>query len=771
MYARVIIDISHQEVNQLYDYIIPTAYEAFLVRGMRVVVPFNYLTRMGYVVEIVEKSDLATKEILDVLDVIPSINEELFMLFDQLKENGQALDSDLFQTLLPDVLKLSYHQEVTLLKPESIDPFFKSLFNKKMKWKLKKKDQIYQYQLSHLRKENIISIDRIYQEKATIKMESVFTFNSDHLYSKIDLYPLILEAFLVKESYTKKELIDLGASESQLKTLLKHEVIKIDQKEVIREIKHYFDEEEKKITLTDEQLHAISLVEHHFNQHQIFLLKGITGSGKTEVYLNLIQKVINKNKQVLLLVPEITLIGPMAKRLKSIFEHVFIYHSGLSSGEKYDQYRQIERYKDSIVLGTRSACFLPLEHLGLIIMDEEHDDAYEQLDHVIYHAKDILRSRANYHQIPLILGSATPSIESMYLANKKDIILLELTKRPNDLKLPEIHFVDMKLELKEKNTSVFSRLLIEKINDRLQKKEQIMILYNRKGYAPFVLCRQCGDVPKCPHCDVSLTYYKDSETLKCHYCGFEKPFQKTCEVCSSDTVKEMGIGIEYVESMLKREVPLAKVIRLDKNVTTTKGSHEKIWNAFENEDYDILLGTQMISKGLDFPKVTLVGVIMADLALKVPSFNADEKAYMLLSQVTGRSGRFYPGEAIIQGYDIKHFAIQSVNQSYDQFYKEALNRRMLKEYPPFKKVSQILIKGEGLLKTYQRAFLLKKKLLELDIDVIGPSQAIIKKIKDQFRFTITLKYQNINLGKVFQIINELSHDDIKINYYPILDIV
>jgi primosomal protein N' (replication factor Y) len=331
--------------------------------------------------------------------------------------------------------------------------------------------------------------------------------------------------------------------------------------------------------------------------------------------------------------------------------------------------------------------------------------------------------------------------------------------------------IDMKEELKAKNTSIFSRKLQELIQDRLEKKEQTMLLYNRKGFAPFVLCRQCGDVPKCPHCDISLTYYKDKEILKCHYCGYEKPFTKTCDICGSETVKEIGIGIEYVEQALKRLVPNAKILRLDHNVTRTKGSHEKIWHEFQSEKADILLGTQMIAKGLDFPKVTLVGVLMADLSLKIPSFNASEKTYMLLSQVSGRSGRFLPGEAVIQGYHLDHYAISSLLKDYETFYKEALYHRKLSSYEPFMHTAQILFQGESFLKTYQMAFSIKKKLKLLSVDVLGPSQAIIKKIKDRYRFTVTLKYNNLDLSQVFSIIEQNINQDIDIKFYPILDIV
>ncbi|MBE0700927.1 MAG: primosomal protein N', partial [Acholeplasmataceae bacterium] len=512
--------------------------------------------------------------------------------------------------------------------------------------------------------------------------------------------------------------------------------------------------------------------QNHQNQqnHQAtFLLKGITGSGKTEVYLEVIKNVLKNKKRVLFLVPEITLIGPMAQQLKSKFDDIAIYHSALSKGERYDQYQHILKKTSNIILGTRSAVFLPIEDLGLIIVDEEHDKSYIQQEGVIYDARDVAKKRSAYHRIPLILGSATPSIETMYASEMKQIQRLELTKRPLEVAMPTITYVDMKNELMQKNTSIFSRTLLEKMRDRLAKKEQIMLLFNRKGYAPFVLCRQCGDVPTCPHCSISLTFYKDQNKLRCHYCGHEEVFSKTCSSCQNETVKEVGVGIEYVEQSLKRNLPEAKVLRMDANATRTKQSHEIIWNDFRNEEADILLGTQMIAKGLDFPKVTLVGVLMADLSLRVPSYRASEETFMLLTQVTGRSGRMQPGEAVIQGYDLDHYAIQGVQKGYDVFYEEALQYRKLAKYAPFYQVSQVLFEGTGYLKTYQVAFNLRKALTISGVEVLGPTPALIRKIKDHHRFTITLKYQQLDTKMLFDAMKSLENENIKIKYLPNFD--
>lgn len=771
MFAKVIVDIKHEEVNQFYDYIIPDQMSAFLLRGMRVIVPFGPQKRLGFVTEIMHESQDATKEILEILDVVPTIDEELFLMVDMLLKDAPNLMTSVYQSIIPNELLVSYQKEVHVSHKEFMPAHLLSFVNKQGVWQLKKKDVIYSNELNSLRKKGIIEIRTVIKQKMQEKTENAYRLNSNHQYPRISKYPLINELFQKKPMYTRKELIDLIGSLSILNTLEKNEVIIREKAVTTREILHHFEIKDKVVNFTETQSQVYQSIQKMLNTSQSILLKGITGSGKTEIYLKLIDDVITQGKKVLYLVPEITLVAPTAQRLKSRFDDVAIYHSGLSKGERYDQYQQVLSQQAKIILGTRSACFLPIDQLGLIIMDESHDIAYEQTEGVIYETKDILKLRSQYHQAPLVLGSATPSVEDMYEAINGQIALLELNERPLELKLPKLHYVDMKKELQEKNLSIFSRLLLEKMKDRLEKKEQIMLLFNRKGYAPFVLCRHCGDVPKCPSCDVSLVYYKDQETLKCHYCGFEKPFSPTCEVCNEQKVKEIGVGIEYVEHALKKELPEARILRMDQNTTKTKQSHEILWQAFKNEDADVLIGTQMIAKGLDFPKVTLVGVLMADLLLKVPSYRSSEQTYNLLSQITGRSGRFLPGEAIIQAYDLSHYAIQSVSKNYEAFYKQAIHDRKLLQYLPFKHTSQILIEGLNFLKTYQQAFLIKKALSQRNIQTLGPSQPMIKRIKNLHRFTLTIKYETIDYKQLFELIENFKTEAFHIKYYKRLDLI
>ncbi len=768
MIAQVVIDIQHEKVNQVYDYLVPQPFEDFLSRGMRVIVPFGSMHRMGIVVDIMDQSQTATKSLLEVLDSTPTIDEELFEMIDVIKNQGYELLSSLYLTVIPDVLLVSYQKVVKIIQKHLMPDDLLTHFSKKGIWHLKVKDQVYYPRLRLLKNQGILSLETMIREKKTEKKENFYHFQPHHHYAKIEKYQQ-LEQYGDESPKTKKDLNDLGLTDSMIQTLVKHGVFNMQKIEVNRDIKHVFSKENKTVILSEEQQHAVDSIVSAFDQPEIFLLKGITGSGKTEVYLHVLDEILAKQKRALILVPEIQQIPQMAMRLTSRFSNVAIYHSGLSKGERYDQWKNIISGKSSIILGTRSAIFLPIERLGMIIVDEEHDDAYQSFEGVLYDAKDLALWKAHYHQIPLIMGSATPSITTMYHAKQGTYHLLELTKRPFDLPLPTLTFVDMREELKAKHFSIFSRTLLSKINDRLHRGEQTILLLNRKGYAPFVMCRACGHVPTCPHCEVSLAFYKDKKILKCPYCGHEESFDATCTVCHEPKIKEVGIGIDYVQEQLHQQIPDARILRMDKNATRTKHAHEMIWHDFKEEQADILIGTQMVSKGLDFPKVTLVGILMSDLLLKVPSFQASEKAYTLLMQMTGRSGRSLVGEAVIQGYDLNHFVMKALDKGYDAFYEEALYQRKMMQYPPFIHTAQLLFEGPRILQTYQTAFMIKKALQQQGYDVIGPSQAFIKKVKDHYRFTLTIKHAKGDYRAVFDTISAQKSDAMTIKFSPKLD--
>lgn len=772
MYARVIVDIKNSEVNRHFDYIVGDAFSNRLKKGMRVVIPFHRQVRLGYVTDILSHSDQASKQIIDVLDDIPTIDRETFMMIDHIYQQTHDIYASIFETVVPNQIQLKYKKEIHLIDPTVIDDDFLSCFNTKGILRLAKSNHQYDYKIRKYQKLQAIEVKQIFEQKAGIKAVKTYTYNPMHQYARVQKYQMFFDSLDLEKSYDKQALLDAGFSVSNLNTLEKHQVFITSKKRVIRDVKHVFTLKDKQVVLTPEQDHAYHHIKSSYDCYQPFLLKGITGSGKTEVYLKVLEDILNQQKQLLFLVPEITLIAPMAKRLKSRFRDVVIYHSGLSAGERLDAYHQAKTHQASIVLGTRSSVFLPFNELGAIIIDESHDASYTQTDHVIYDAIDIAMLRAKYHQIPLVLGSATPKVSRFHQAMASQYKLLELKHRPHGLKEPQIKLIDMRKELENGNTSMFSQSLKAAIEDRLNKKEQIMILFNRKGFSPFVMCRTCGHVPTCPTCGIALTYYNKEHTLKCHYCGHEEPFKKTCDACGSTSIKEVGAGIELVESMLKRTFPSARVLRMDANATKQKGSHEVIWHTFNEAKADILLGTQMIAKGLDFPKVTLVGVLMADMLLRIPSYQASEQAYNLLTQVAGRSGRFSPGDVYIQGYQLDHYAIAATRDTYEDFYEKAIYDRKISAYEPFGSVSQILCEGTRYLKTYQEAFKLKKAIEKAlpSYTVLGPVPAYIKKNHDRYRFIMTLKYKKLN-QHIFVLINEFKSDEVRFKFYPNLEIM
>ncbi|MFP4177700.1 MAG: primosomal protein N' [Acholeplasmataceae bacterium] len=770
MFASVIIDIAHRDLDRHYDYIVPKELESFLTRGMRVIVPFGSQERLGYVIGIKETSENATKRILSSLDVVPSIDDEMFEIIEGIRAETPVSYGAALMAVLPPELKLSYEKQVRLLDRTRIDPDLLPMFDHRDTWKLNKKDRTYANRLRRLKNQGVIRIETVLKERGKKKYETYYRLEQDHHYSRIERYRSITDRFENRDLVARKDLVAAGISKSSLATLVKNGVLSEHKKEVIRAIAPDLPKNEKKIELTREQSVAVKAIEEAFYSSKTLLLKGITGSGKTEVYIEAIRRAIEKGGRALVLVPEIALIAPMARRLMARFERVAIYHSGLASGERYDQYRLIAEHEADVILGTRSAVFVPIDDLCLIVIDEEHDESYVQVEGVRYDARGVAERRSAYHKAPLVLGSATPRIETMYAAEKGSIAKLTLQERPTGMPLPRIRLVDMKEEMQQGNPSIFSRELIEAIEGRIAKGEQTILLFNRKGYAPYVLCRQCGHVPECPHCQVSLTYYRDKGVLKCRYCGHEEDFTPICPVCHSEAVREVGYGIEYVEEALERTLA-ARIIRMDAHVTRTKGSYERIFRSFENREADILLGTQMVSLGLDFSKVTLVGILMADMSLKVPSFRASERAYMLFAQMTGRSGRMYPGEAIIQGYDLDHYAVKSLFKDYETFYEKALYERKIADYPPFRNISHILFEGTSYLRTYQEAFSFKKMLLSDRIDILGPALAPIKRIRDRFRFTLSLKYETLDKRELFRMIKKRESAELTIRYEPNFDIV
>jgi primosomal protein N' (replication factor Y) len=474
---------------------------------------------------------------------------------------------------------------------------------------------------------------------------------------------------------------------------------------------------------------------------------GVTGSGKTEVYLQSIEEVLNNGKEAIVLVPEISLTPQMVHRFKGRFgSKVAVLHSGLSTGEKYDEWRKIQRKEVQLVVGARSAIFAPFENLGMIIIDEEHESSYKQEENPRYHARDVAIYRAKLHKCPVVLGSATPTLES-FARSKKDVYkLLTLKERVNKRSMPHVDIIDMREELRSGNRSMFSTTLIEKLTERLEKREQSVLFLNRRGYSSFVMCRDCGFVIQCPHCDISLTYHRHGQQLKCHYCGHEEQMPNVCPECQSEHIRFFGTGTQKVEEELVKVLPHARIIRMDVDTTGRKGAHEKLLTRFGNKEADILLGTQMIAKGLDFPDVTLVGVLTADTMLHLPDFRASEKTFQLLTQVSGRAGRHeLPGEVIIQTYTPEHYSIQLASQyDYDSFYNHEMQLRKNHAYPPYYYLALLTVSHPEITKVVsvtEKIVQFLRRNVENETKILGPVASPIPRIKDRYRYQCMVKYK------------------------------
>ena len=548
-----------------------------------------------------------------------------------------------------------------------------------------------------------------------------------------------------------KEMKELGFSTALLNEAAKNGWLTFIEKEAYRDpFANQTFEKTTALSLNAEQQVAVETILQSVQeqQSQTYLLEGITGSGKTEVYLQVIAEVLNQGKTAIMLVPEISLTPQMVQRFKSRFgEHVAVMHSGLSQGEKYDEWRKIERGEAEVVVGARSAIFAPIENIGVIIVDEEHEASYKQEETPRYHARDLAIWRSEYHHCPVVLGSATPSLESRARAQKNVYQRLRLTQRANQAAtLPTIDVVDMRKEVENSNVSSFSMSLQEKLQERLEKNEQSVLLLNRRGYSSFVMCRDCGYVLPCPNCDISLTLHMDSKTMKCHYCGHEERIPYRCPNCGQDKIRYYGTGTQKVEEELQTLLPESRILRMDVDTTRRKGAHEKILRTFGEGQADILLGTQMIAKGLDFPNVTLVGVLNADTALNLPDFRSSERTFQLLTQVSGRAGRAEkPGEVIIQSFNPEHYAIQLAKaQDYEDFYTKEMYIRHRGDYPPYYFTVQITAshpeENEAAKQMFQIATKLKQGLSPQAI-LLGPTPNAIMRVNNRYFYQVIIKYK------------------------------
>ncbi|EIW2104646.1 primosomal protein N' [Enterococcus faecalis] len=770
--AKVIVDVPTMQTDQPFTYLVPENLNEQLAVGMRVEVPFGNGNRhvQGFVLAIepmaatvLDETNVQLKELVAVLDLKPVLNTEMLALADYMKEKTFAFKITCLQTMLPSVMRADYQKYIYLtdeLSEELQDQLFYGL--EEISWDQAQERGILP-QLMALRKQQ--KVDIRYEVTTRNKVKMVRFIQAAKEFEQLEEIRLGLRKGAKKKEQllyylqrlgtekvtAVKEMKELGFSTALLNEAAKNGWLTFIEKEAYRDpFANQTFEKTTALSLNAEQQVAVETILQSVQeqQSQTYLLEGITGSGKTEVYLQVIAEVLNQGKTAIMLVPEISLTPQMVQRFKSRFgEHVAVMHSGLSQGEKYDEWRKIERGEAEVVVGARSAIFAPIENIGVIIVDEEHEASYKQEETPRYHARDLAIWRSEYHHCPVVLGSATPSLESRARAQKNVYQRLRLTQRANQAAtLPMIDVVDMRKEVENGNVSSFSMSLQEKLQERLEKNEQSVLLLNRRGYSSFVMCRDCGYVLPCPNCDISLTLHMDSKTMKCHYCGHEERIPYRCPNCGQDKIRYYGTGTQKVEEELQTLLPESRILRMDVDTTRRKGAHEKILRTFGEGQADILLGTQMIAKGLDFPNVTLVGVLNADTALNLPDFRSSERTFQLLTQVSGRAGRAEkPGEVIIQSFNPEHYAIQLAKaQDYEDFYTKEMYIRHRGDYPPYYFTVQITAshpeENEAAKQMFQIATKLKQGLSPQAI-LLGPTPNAIMRVNNRYFYQVIIKYK------------------------------
>ena len=703
MFADIIIDIKHEKLDKIFQYRIPDRLENELKTGMEVIVPFGKGNRpvKGYVTGITDSCsyDLSkVKEITDISRDSVEIEAKLIALAAWMKENYGGTMIQALKTVLP----------------------IKQKENARVKKYL-----------------------RLLLEKDAGKEKLDFYLEKNQKARARLLAALLDQPVLEYDLAVKKLHITLPV----IRALEEQGVLALESEQVYRNPVRGGSREAPKITFTPEQQAAVSRFEQDYREgrRNTYLLYGVTGSGKTEVYMEMIRQVVQMGKQAIVLIPEIALTYQTVMRFYRYFgQRVSIMNSRLSAGERYDQMMRAKAGEVDVMIGPRSALFTPFSDLGLIVIDEEHEPTYKSEQVPRYHARETAVKRAELEGAGVVLGSATPSLEAMYRARKGEYVLLTMKNRSRMQSMAQVHIADLRAELKEGNRSILSRRLQELMEERLEKKEQIMLFLNRRGYSGFVSCRECGQVVKCPHCNVSLSVHRGGKMV-CHYCGYEQPKVTRCPECGSPYIGEFRAGTQQIEDLVKKRFPEAKILRMDMDTTRQKDAHEKILEAFANEEADILVGTQMIVKGHDFPNVTLVGVLAADMSLYTDDYRSGERTFQLLTQAAGRAGRGErPGDVVIQTYDPGHYAIEAAAaQDYEMFYEQETAYREMMGYPPAENLTAVHVSCEDEELLEKGCHYLKEYILRIKgnvpVQVIGPASPGIDKIRDVYRRVIYLK--------------------------------
>ncbi|WP_129596352.1 primosomal protein N' [Anaerophilus nitritogenes] len=797
-FAKVIINHKSNQTDMEYTYgILEDMYEKIQI-GSRVIIPFGQGNRPieGYVVDIIDDIDIPKNKIKYVQRVVDHIlSKEMMDLCKWMKEEYMCKFIDAIGCVMPTGKSLKLYKYIVLsenfkedqlLNYDSLKKEYKILKyltqNKKIQEEIFFKifpDKDSKNILKKLKEQKLIQIQNSFKSHVNTSLKKIIKLCekgnildqiSNRAVKQREAISYLMDKKEVEWNEFKKEKnVSLGT----LKALEEKGLIQIHMVQNRRDPYERMDiEKTYKLPLTKEQMHAMGKIVPFIKKeiYRTFLIHGVTGSGKTEVYMRLIDEVLNKSKEAIVLVPEISLTTQMIERFKGRFgNQVAILHSKLSLGERYDEWVRIKEGEVKIAIGARSAVFAPFQNLGIIIVDEEHEYTYKSEYTPKYHAIDVAKFRCQENNALLLLGSATPSLESYTKGLDGEYEKIEMLYRFNKNPLPQVEIVDMREELERGNKSIFSKKLYHAIEENLNKKEQIILFLNRRGYSTFISCRKCGYVVKCPHCEISLTYHADTHKAHCHYCGFIQNPPSLCPKCSSKYIKYFGVGTEKIERITKKYFPNANVARLDLDTTTKKGSMDQIIERFKKRELDILIGTQMIAKGLDFPNVTLVGVIAGDTSLNLPDFRASEKTFQLITQVAGRAGRGdLLGNVIVQTYEPEHFSIQAAKKhDYKSFYYEEILLRREFLYPPYTVIFTILFSGikereviEGANDFTQK---LKEHILKHNIDskeiVFGAHPAPLSKIKEKYRWQTIIKCKLVDQKTIKGIINDMKHSE------------
>jgi primosomal protein N' (replication factor Y) len=782
-YVNIVFPIP---VDRCFSYLLPEEFRGKAKAGMRALAPFGPgdREREGVIVELPEKPEVeGLKEVMDVLDHEPFFSEDMLKLTKWIAAYYLSSWGEALKCATPAGINIISKRIVSICEMEDRDAVLSALSKTAprqaqilttlgwegemsiQKLKTRLDNQGLYSSLAALERKGLISVStkisrpsvRPKTAHAVRLAESVPDIESqlEEMNRRSPKQAGVLRILLSREERLTlaSHLAKLAdTTTASIRALEKKGLVAFEEVEIFRDpLEGEIFDTTQHLELNSDQEAALREINRAVEEEkqEVFMLHGVTASGKTEVYMQAISRVLEKGKGAIVLVPEIALTPQTVFRFASRFgNRVTVLHSKMSKGERYDQWRRIKSGQVDIVVGARSAIFAPMANIGLIVIDEEHETSYKQDDTPRYHAREVAIKRAELLNAVVILGTATPSLESFYKASQKEYRLLNLPIRVDNVPMPPVEIVDMRVEFTQKrNRSIFSQSLHEAIEDRLARGEQTILFLNRRGFATFVLCRECGYVARCKNCDVSMTYHSNNKALICHHCNYRQPSPSLCPICNSNYIRHFGTGTQRIEEEARKAFPEASIDRMDADTTSRRGAHKRILDAFKNGEIDILIGTQMIAKGLDFPNVTLVGVISADIALNLPDFRAGERTFNLLTQVAGRAGRGKAaGEVVIQTYNPEHYSILAAqDHDYRSFYREEIVNRESLQYPPFTHAATILLRGKSESATSQAAKTLGSILDSFqeagfpDVEILGPAPAPLARLKQYYRWHLLLK--------------------------------